>query len=108
MDLRPGNRDNIVHDFSLLEIGLGTVELQVLSITNEAATVFDCLFQAHTSPSCNSNRAFCPRSIDHLVTFAGIFADLLNASGAAALNRDELRYAGKEILVLQIGERKGP
>ena len=87
----------------LLEVRLAAVELEVLRVLDQAAAVFDDLLEADACPLGGADGSFGPGRVDHLVAFAGVLGDLLDAARAAALDRDELADAGKEAFVLQVG-----
>lgn len=63
--LGPWYADEVVHDVVLLEVGISTVELEVLAAIDESAAGFDDLFQAYSNPASSSNSTF-ERSV-HLV-----------------------------------------
>lgn len=60
LDLPPGYRNHIVVDFTFLEVGIDTHQLNVPGSVFQAAAMFDDLFHADTSPSCSTDCALAP------------------------------------------------
>lgn len=105
-DLGPWNADEIVHGLVVLEVGVGTVEFQVLRTIDQSATGLDDLLEADTSVSGIADCALRPWCLGNFVALARVLEDLLNAAGSRALHRDGLLHAWESGLIHDVIQRE--
>lgn len=106
LDLAPWNTNDIVHRLVILEVGVRTIELQMLSRLLEAAASFDDFLQADTKILGVANGAFCPWRLWHFVTLAGVEADLFDSPGSGALHGDHFPNPLKFRLIFEVFQRE--
>ena len=100
----PRDADEVVHDLVILEISVGTVELEMLTRRLHAPASFDELLQADTYVFGRANGAFGPGSLRHLISLTGIECDLLNPPCTGALHGDYFLDSRKSRLVFKIAK----
>ena len=98
------DRDCVVIDLALLEVGIGAEEFDVVSFVSETTTVLDYLLQAHSHVTSCSDSTFGPWCVDKLVAIAWVVMDLLNAACTAALKGDRCRHARELAFILEFRE----
>lgn len=106
----PLSRDHVIHNVSLLEVGIRTIELEMDVILTailaglETTAVLDDALETDAGPASCANCAFAPGCVDQLVAVSRVLVDLLNTASAGALQRYQIRLPWEEFLVLQVFE----
>ena len=85
----PWNAHDVIHRLVVLEVGLSSIEFEMLSAVFETTTVFDNSLQADAYIICCTYGSLGPWSLWYLVSLSSIKADLLYASSPRALNCDK-------------------
>jgi hypothetical protein len=99
-----GHADGVVVDVAFFEVCVGAEEFNVFAGLFEAAAVFDYFFEGHADVAGGADGAFGPGRVDEFVAVAGVFAYLLDATSAAALESDGRRHAREFGFILEVFE----
>lgn len=87
-------------DLAFFEIRVRSEKLEVIRARLESPAGFDEFFQTHPRPPRRADGAFSPGGVDQFVAVAGVFVNLLDATGAGALEGDNVGLAREEGFVL--------